>query len=95
MPLLFANQGPPSAILLEKAQSLNHNRTYCGGSAVSMEEGVCVDSLESMLEFVVQHMGVNVKPISAPSRKMATLHNYRSDKSYKPYSYRMSQNKIS
>ena len=66
MPLLFTNLGPPSATLLKRPQpeALNNSHVLCG-SAVSHEQAVCVTSLDEMMEFVHQHMGENVKPVSA------------------------------
>lgn len=76
LPLLFANQGPPSAVLLKRSQPtlLNKNHTICE-SAISGEPDACVSSLEEMLEFVKERMGDSVKPVLiGSSRKVAAVH---------------------
>ncbi|XP_074347639.1 BURP domain protein USPL1-like [Apium graveolens] len=58
VPLLFTNLGSPSAVLVKNIQPmfLDHSQILCG-SAVSGEH--------AMIKFVIQHLGENIKPVSA------------------------------
>lgn len=72
-PLLFANQGPPSAVFHAKSQPniINpyaNNAALCG-AAVDGEQKTCVGSLEEMLVFVKEMLGTKVKPLLTRSGK--------------------------
>lgn len=68
LPLFFSNHGPASAQLLKEppTNQATNDQLLCGDPAVPKVDAACVDSFQSMFEFVTSRIGSRkVIPISA------------------------------